>query len=630
MTIEARSVCNLGNVSRPAVPRTWSPTPTVAPAAAGRAHSTMGPLTPALAPAAASGADSPTESTTPVLSAQQRVLLGEAPAPTGRLVASDPRAQAAIKASRSYLEKAGVTDTLRVTAIDLDALGMMHVRFDRVHHDARVLGGELVAHLAGGTVTSVTGQLNPSIRMPGMLRPSTAADESRAERRALLRFKTVPQQKHIEHVVYPDERGDYRDGYLVKLTDLALPQPRRMAYIVDMATNIIAKEWNELGGIGAGARMQRKKKSTTTPRTARPTVASLTQATLWQATRKASSSATAPVHQRDDATLYSGLVDLGAIYVTAGYVLHDSERGGGIDTLDAHNRTNTQAAVPIVDDDGIFGEADDSPRQRGAIDAHYGMEATYDLYREFLGINSFDLRGAPLVGNAHIGKNMVNAYWDGATMNFGDGDGKLAGPLTALDVTGHEITHGLIEHTANLDYVGEAGALNESFADIGGFLTEYWAAEKAGRSWDWSVGEDCWTPTNGDPTDALRYMDQPKKDGVSIDNYGSYKKTLDVHRTSGIANNAFYQLAEPANAGKKPNSSGHVVRDGIGPQKTGQIFMRALMYYMTATSTFVDARRATLAAARDLFPGDASIETKVGAAWDAVGVQASATRTPAT
>ncbi len=97
----------------------------------------------------------------------------------------------------------------------------------------------------------------------------------------------------------------------------------------------------------------------------------------------------------------------------------------------------------------------------------------------------------------------MNAFWDGKQMNYGDGDGKTAGPLTTLDIAGHEITHGLTERTAGLIYRGESGGLNEAFSDIMGTGVEWYASQKnQAVKFDWAVGEDAWTPNNGNPTDA--------------------------------------------------------------------------------------------------------------------------------
>ena len=250
------------------------------------------------------------------------------------------------------------------------------------------------------------------------------------------------------------------------------------------------------------------------------------------------------------------------------------------------------------------------------MDAHYGAAMTYDFLKDVLGRDSLDGKGEKLVSNVHIGKDFVNAYWDGKQMNYGDGDGKNAGPLTTLDIAGHEIAHGLTERTAGLIYEGESGGLNEAMSDIIGTGVEWFASRKnKAVEFDWKVGEDAWTPGNGNG-DALRYMDDPTKDGYSIDNYKNYPKQTEVHGSSGIANNAFYLLVN----GGTNRTSGQKVEDGIGMEKGLKVYYRALAHYMTPNTTFAQAKQATLKAATDLYGAHSAEVQKVKESWSAVGV----------
>ena len=133
-----------------------------------------------------------------------------------------------------------------------------------------------------------------------------------------------------------------------------------------------------------------------------------------------------------------------------------------------------------------------------------------------------------------------------------------------------------------------------------------WYASQKNKSveFDWKVGEDAWTPANG-TGDALRYMNDPTKDGYSVDHYSNYPKQTEVHGSSGISNNAFYLLTE----GGKNRTSGLGVDKGIGMEAAQKIFGRALTTYMTPETTFAQAREATLKAATDLF-GANSVEAQ--------------------
>jgi len=321
----------------------------------------------------------------------------------------------------------------------------------------------------------------------------------------------------------------------------------------------------------------------------------------------------------DDTSLYSGKVDLATKQNADGtYSLEDSTRGKGVVTLDAQNKQRPSGATPIKDNNNVWGEATDPTRNKAAVDAHYGAQMTYDFMKNVLGRDSLDGKGEKLVSNVHINNNYVNAFWDGKQMNYGDGDGKQAGPLTTLDIAGHEIAHGLTERTAGLIYSGESGGLNEAFSDIMGTGVEWYASQKnQAVKFDWAVGEDAWTPNNGDATDALRYMDDPTKDGYSVDHYSNYPKQTEVHGSSGIANNAFYLLAN----GGTNKTSGQKVDGGIGMEKGLKIYYRALAHYMTPSTTFAQAREATLKAATDLYGADSVEAQKVKQSWSAVGVQ---------
>jgi Zn-dependent metalloprotease len=327
-----------------------------------------------------------------------------------------------------------------------------------------------------------------------------------------------------------------------------------------------------------------------------------------------------PTGQGDDTSIYSGKVDLSTKQNADGtYSLEDGTRGKGVVTQDAQNKQRPSGPVAFKDDDNVWGEADDPARNRAAVDAHYGAQMTYDFYKEVLGRDSLDGKGEKLISNVHIGTNYVNAFWDGTQMNYGDGDGRTAGPLTTLDIAGHEITHGLTERTAGLIYRGESGGLNEAMSDIMGTGVEWFASQKnQAVKFDWAVGEDAWTPNNGDPNDALRYMDDPTKDNYSVDHYSNYPKQTEVHGSSGIANNAFYLLAN----GGTNRTSKQTVEGGIGIEKGLKIYGRALAHYMTPSTTFAQAREATIKAATDLYGANSTEVQKVKESWAAVGVGA--------
>lgn len=248
--------------------------------------------------------------------------------------------------------------------------------------------------------------------------------------------------------------------------------------------------------------------------------------------------------------------------------------------------------------------------------AYDNTGTTYDFYHTNLARDSWDNAGGVLISSVHYDSNYGNAYWDGSQMVYGDGDGVELGPLAlALDVTAHELTHGVTQDTANLNYSGESGGLNEGFSDIMGESTEAWHNGGVNAN-TWLVGEDVWTP--GTPGDALRYMNDPAKDGSSADYWTASVKNLDVHYSSGLANLAYYLTVQ---GGTHPRGKSSNVVAGIGIEKAYKIYYRALTTYMTSTTNFAGARVAVAQAATDLY--DSATVASVNNAWAAVGVGSS-------
>jgi Zn-dependent metalloprotease len=235
-------------------------------------------------------------------------------------------------------------------------------------------------------------------------------------------------------------------------------------------------------------------------------------------------------------------------------------------------------------------------------DAHDHAGLTYDYYFTQHGRDSYNGSGATIVSTAHYRTNFGNAYWDGTQMVYGDGDAYFYPLPGALDVVGHELTHAVTERTANLVYSGESGGLNEATSDILAAAIESWSRGWAEDADVWLVGEDVVKPALGA---ALRYMDNPPADGFSIDNYANYTPSTDVHYSSGIANKAFYLMVQdPA----------------LDIQQAAAIWYRALVFYMTPSTTFAGAKTATLAAATDLHGAGSAQVGAVDLAWNGVGV----------
>ncbi len=249
--------------------------------------------------------------------------------------------------------------------------------------------------------------------------------------------------------------------------------------------------------------------------------------------------------------------------------------------------------------------------------AHDGASGVYDYYKAKFGRNGIDNNDMTMVSSVHLDRNLNNAYWTGSQMMYGDGDGQTLGDLTlSYDVIGHELTHGVTQHTAGLIYQGASGALNEAWSDILGAASK--AAHNNTQQPDWLLGREAYTPNT--PGDAIRYMDNPTKDNYSKDWWPerlSYSggDNGGVHGNSGIANLAFVLLVE---GGTHPRGKSPAVVSQLGLAKSEQIFYRALNTYMSQSTNFAGARTATAQAAQDLY--GATEKAAVETAWCAVGV----------
>jgi vibriolysin len=253
------------------------------------------------------------------------------------------------------------------------------------------------------------------------------------------------------------------------------------------------------------------------------------------------------------------------------------------------------------------------------VDQNYDrLGWTYDCYATMYGRDSFNNAGAKLISSVHYSNNYVNAFWNGTQMVYGDGDNVNSISLAiSMDVTAHELTHAVTEYTSNLIYSGESGGLNEAMSDIFGNVCE-WYRDNGGNTAgptsanNYLVGDDIWL---ADP--ALRYMHDPVLDGVSLDFWTTSAGNVDVHYSSGIANLAFYLLAE---GGTHPRGKSSQVVTGIGIYDAGRIFYRANANYLTQSSDYPDARAQTVKAATDLFGAGSAQVAQTNNAWTAVGV----------
>ncbi|WP_293932652.1 M4 family metallopeptidase [Iodobacter sp.] len=191
-------------------------------------------------------------------------------------------------------------------------------------------------------------------------------------------------------------------------------------------------------------------------------------------------------------------------------------------------------------------------------DAHYFGNVVFNMYKDWLNLRPIS---QILTMKVHYGTSYENAFWDGSAMNYGDGANTFY-PLVSIDVSGHEISHGFTEQNSGLVYSKQSGGMNEAFSDMAGEAAELYMK---GTN-DFQVGAEIFK-ANG----ALRYMDDPTKDGRSIGHASQYNDSLDVHLSSGVYNKAFYLLS---------------TKPGWNTRKAFEVMADANHLYWTANSTF--------------------------------------------
>lgn len=254
----------------------------------------------------------------------------------------------------------------------------------------------------------------------------------------------------------------------------------------------------------------------------------------------------------------------------------------------------------------------------GSVNRAYdGLGATFALYREAYGRRSIDDAGLPLDASVHYGREYDNAFWNGERMVFGDGDGQIFNDFTvSVDVVGHELTHGVTQYTAGLDYQGQSGALNESVSDVFGSLVKQYALRQTADQADWLIGAGLLAPRVHGV--ALRSMREP---GTAYDDevlgkdpqpstMDGYVQTTDddggVHINSGIPNHAFYLVATELG--------------GFAWERAGQIWYDTLTAgTLRADADFAAFAAATAAAARARY-GEGRETEAVAKGWAQVGV----------
>ncbi|MBC9820064.1 M4 family metallopeptidase [Terrabacter sp. MAHUQ-38] len=488
-----------------------------------------------------------------------------APAPESQSLKATEQSRAASAANALGLASG---EKLTVKSVITDPNGATHVRYERTLDGLRVIGGDFVSHKnAAGDVKSVTWNIRKSVK-PSTMTPSIG--KATAQKAGLAAAKANDEKASAgELVVFQSATGP-KLAYEVITEGIKADQtPTRLHTIVDATTGKTLTSWDDIKhGTGNG--------------------------------------------------IFVGSVTIGTTAGTS-YTMKDTHGNYATDM----NQGTSGTGTTFTDADDVWGNGAQSNRQSAAVDAHYGAGKTYDYYNTQLGRAGIWNNGTGARSRVHYGQNYVNAFWDGTQMTYGDGSGN-ANPLVELDVAGHEMSHGVTENTAGLNYSGDAGGLNEATSDIFGTGVE-WYTNNPNDVPDYLIGEEI--NINGDGT-PLRYMDKPSKDGGSKDCWSSSVGGLDPHYSSGPLNHWYY-LASEGTGTKTINgvtynstSCNGTTFTGIGHLKVEKIWYRTLSTYLTSGSNYAAARTGAIKAAKDLYGAGSAECVGVEKAFSGIAVPA--------
>ncbi|MFP2896413.1 M4 family metallopeptidase [Corallococcus sp. 4LFB] len=517
----------------------------------------------------------------------------------------------------------GSRDDFQLSSSSTDAFGQTHARFAQTYQGVPVWGAMAITHqgLSAGDMRITTDGLRKNIRLDvtPTLDAKSAVTKATQELAPKGEFAVTPKG---ELIVYPQTRlvnrypgkpvsqqnaadfdtqvVGYRLAYHVH-TELENPKDgvKHTDFIVDAQSGEVLKKWNSLQ----------------------------------------TAAAKGLGHSQ-----YSGDVPLDVFQNAEGlFELRDVTRAGGegIRTYDVNHAAVQNGVVPTLtlytDADNAWGDGQNyivganntlsDNGQTAAVDAHFGLLATWDFYKKIFGRDGVDGFGSPTYNRVHASNNYNNAFWSDGCFCMSYGDGSFPAPggfrsMGVLDVTGHEMTHGVTSHTAGLIYDGESGGLNEANSDIFGTLTEFWVANGRGSAIG-DIGGN-WLMAEQLSDFPLRVMFRPSLDGASADAWYPGIANVDVHYSSGPMNRAFYFLSQGVQplAVSTDYSSTYLPAGmrGIGNDKAAAIWYRALTVYLFPSSNYLSARTSSLQAAADLFGSQSNEYRAVQNAFAAINV----------
>ncbi|WP_312578017.1 M4 family metallopeptidase [Clostridium sp.] len=492
------------------------------------------------------------------------------------VVANEIEAQTFLMNNKGLLGK--TTGTFEVVNTEKDEIGYTHFRSVMTGDGIPVYGSDIVVHVdKNNKVYAVNGTINENvmnIEWSDLVKISQ--EDALKIAKDLLNIKDLPKDANINPELYIYEHeGEFHVVYLVQLLTLE-NEPTSWQVFVNAENGQIVNKLsfvqNAAPAQGTGVDLKGKN------------------------------------------------ISINTYEENGQYYLKDTTRlsNGSIITFDLNNIN--EKSYDDFSEKGIFkgtvfsssNNIFNTERMKAAVSAHNNVAKICDYYKAEFNRDGIDGRGSDVKIGVHLDNKYDNAFWDPnlKAMVFGDGGEEFTSLAEALDVTAHEVTHGVINSTSNLLYITQSGALNEALADIMAVACE-------NEPSDWKIGEDVYitdNPWNKNPLrDSLRNMQDPKSCGQAehLSEYPGDKRAISkypednggVHIYSGIILKAAYNIGSQ-----------------IGMREMGRLFYRA-NHYFTRITNFKQARIGTLQAALDLYGKDSREYKIVWQAFDAVGIK---------
>jgi Zn-dependent metalloprotease/surface antigen len=485
-------------------------------------------------------------------------------------------------------------DKYTVYSTTVDPSGAAHVRFTRTYHGLRVYGGDFIIHLArGGAYRGST----VGLTAPLSLSTTPTISPRSAEQVARRHFAGHISAVGAAALVVDALTGHGRLAWETIVSGSAPGgAPSRLHVLTDARTGAYLTSWNDVRSFLA----------TATPK-------------VYPRRIKAS-----PAITGDGNSIYGGAVSIDTTLSGSTYEMIDPSHGDD-SACDMANGTNTSACALFTSATNTWGNGSNSDPASAGVDAYYGGAETYDYFNNVQGRNGYSGNGAGIPLLVHYDNDLAGAYSYPTIplIVFGDGPGN-ATPYVSLDVVAHEVTHAYTESLVGggtgLIYEGESGGLDEATSDIFSQMVEFYA-NNPNEPGNYQIGLLLNPNGNGTP---IRYMYDPPLDGHTAGCYNDVNSSsVNPYDWMGVADHFFFDLAEGTgntSFGDSPVCAGGSPVTGIGRDKAAKIWYTALQNYFTSTTTYSDARVATLQAAADLY-GLCSVEYRtVQAAWTAVQV----------